>query len=417
MDGTMLVAAGTAACCLYGWLESRLHQRNIDRIPIRIHVNGTRGKSGVTRLIAAGLRAGGVRTFAKTTGTLARAIFPDGEEYPIFRPGRTNVIEQVRMVRLAARQRVDALVIECMALHPTLQSLCELKLVQSTHGVITNARADHLDVMGPTADDVADALASTVPVRGKLFTAERKYLEKLQLAADDRGSTVEAVDEPALTAVTAEELEQFSYVAHAENVALALSVCAEFGVERDTALRGMWKATPDPGVMRVLHVNRDRRRVAFVNGFAANDPESTGYIWNMMVDRHAHCQTRIAVINCRTDRRHRSVQLAEAIGDWKQADHYLLIGTGTEVFQRVALERGLNALAMTSLEGACPATIAEEIVQRSGESAVVMGMGNTAGPGLKLVDELTALGSQQATPRRAQTNDIRPAFHRLQEAA
>ena len=33
------------------------HQRNVKAIPIRIHVNGTRGKSSVTRLIAAGLRA------------------------------------------------------------------------------------------------------------------------------------------------------------------------------------------------------------------------------------------------------------------------------------------------------------------------------------------------------------------------
>ena len=414
MDGTMLVAAGTAACCLYGWLESQLHQRNLNRIPVRIHVNGTRGKSGVTRLIAAGLRAGGIRTFAKTTGTLARAIFPDGSEYPIFRPGRTNVIEQVRMVRLAAQQKVDALVIECMALHPSLQSLCELKLVKSTHGVITNARADHLDVMGPTADDVADALASTVPVGGRLFTAERKYLGKLQTAAEDRGSSLSAIDEHAVAGVTTKELEQFSYVAHAENVALALRVCAEFGVKRETALRGMWESQPDPGVMRVLQVQGERQRIAFVNGFAANDPESTGYIWNMMVDRHANCQTRIAVINCRSDRRHRSAQLAEAIRTWKPADHYLLIGSGTEVFQRVALEHGLDELAMVSMEGAAVPEIANEIIRRSGDSAVVMGMGNTAGPGLKLVDELSSMSKTAGTQRRV-ASDLTTI--RLQEAA
>ena len=111
MDGTMLVAAGTAVCCFLGWIESRAHREHLARIPIRIHVNGTRGKSGVTRLIAAGLRAGGMHTFAKTTGTLARAIFPDGTEYPVFRPARANVIEQLRVARVAARQNVDALVI------------------------------------------------------------------------------------------------------------------------------------------------------------------------------------------------------------------------------------------------------------------------------------------------------------------
>ena len=40
----------------------------------RIHVNGIRGKSSVTRLIAAALREGKVKTLGKTTGTAARTI-------------------------------------------------------------------------------------------------------------------------------------------------------------------------------------------------------------------------------------------------------------------------------------------------------------------------------------------------------
>ncbi len=175
MDATLwLAGAAGALTCLGAW-ESWLHQRFLGRVPIRVHVNGARGKSSVTRLIAAGLRAGGLRTCAKTTGTLPRMIFPDGSEYPVFRPTRSNIIEQLRIVRAAAEAGAEALVIECMALQPMLQSLCELKIVQSTHGVITNVRPDHLEVMGPTVPDVARALAGTVPQGGKLFTAERKY--------------------------------------------------------------------------------------------------------------------------------------------------------------------------------------------------------------------------------------------------
>ena len=412
MDGTMLVAAGTAAFCLYGWWENRQHQRNLARIPIRIHVNGTRGKSGVARLIAAGLRAGGLRTFAKTTGTLARAIFPDGSEYPIFRPGRTNVIEQVRMVRVAAQQQVDALVIECMALHPTLQSLCELKFVQATHGVITNARADHLDVMGPTTADVAAAMAATTPVRGKLFTAERKYLDQFAQAAEDRGTELVPVDELAVAGVSAEDLDGFSYVAHAENVALALRVCAEFGIDKQTALYGMWAATPDPGVMRVLQPRFDsgatHQRLAIINGFAANDPESTAHIWHMMLERYEQSQTRIAIINCRHDRKSRSVQLAEAVPQWQPADHYLLVGTGTDVFRRVATEHGIDPMSMTSLEDVSVVEIVEQIRRRAGDSAIVMGMGNTAGPGLKLFDYLENFDTQPftGTKRSAASNHV-----------
>lgn len=42
------------------------------RVGLRIHVNGTRGKSSVCRLIGAGLHAGGLRAMVKTTGLAAR---------------------------------------------------------------------------------------------------------------------------------------------------------------------------------------------------------------------------------------------------------------------------------------------------------------------------------------------------------
>ncbi|MDE4990509.1 poly-gamma-glutamate synthase PgsB, partial [Francisella tularensis subsp. holarctica] len=79
-------------------------------------------------------------------------------------------------------------VIECMALQPLLQSLCELKLIKETHGVLTNARPDHLDVMGPTERYVAKALAATIPVGDKYFTAEDIHLDFFEYACKDRGS-------------------------------------------------------------------------------------------------------------------------------------------------------------------------------------------------------------------------------------
>jgi UDP-N-acetylmuramyl tripeptide synthase len=72
-----------AVLLVLGGLEGIRHRRNLRHIPIRIHVNGTRGKSSVARLIAGGLRAGGIATCAKTTGTEAAMILPDGSEYPI----------------------------------------------------------------------------------------------------------------------------------------------------------------------------------------------------------------------------------------------------------------------------------------------------------------------------------------------
>lgn len=160
---------------VYLTYEYITHQRWLQTIPIRIHVNGTRGKSSVTRLIAAGLRAGGLRTLAKTTGSLPRIIDEKGMDIPIVRRGRANIIEQRMVVREAAKHHVEALVIECMAVDPELQLVHARKMVRPTIGVITNVRPDHLDVMGPKLEDVACALSNTVPQGGVLVTGEKKH--------------------------------------------------------------------------------------------------------------------------------------------------------------------------------------------------------------------------------------------------
>jgi gamma-polyglutamate synthase len=381
--GFLLVIALLLA--VLGAVELFVHRAALMRIPIRIHVNGTRGKSSVTRLIAAGLREGGVVTCAKTTGTLARMIMPDGSEYPVFRPAGANIIEQLRIVRTAATYDPKALVIECMAVQPALQSLSELKMIRATHGVITNARADHLDVMGPTEADVALALAGSVPVNGKLYTGDRRNVPVFEAAAKDRGSTLIAIGEEDVRAVTELDLAGFAYVEHAENVALALAVCKELGVERDVALNGMWKARPDPGAMMVSDVDFFGRKVFFVNGFAANDPESTERIWNMALERYADVEKKIAVFNCRADRPDRSRQLGEACTRWAAADHYLLIGTGTYIFARAAAENGLDEQKLVFAEDLRIEEIFERILELSGSRSLVMGMANIGGPGLDLV--------------------------------
>jgi poly-gamma-glutamate synthase PgsB/CapB len=385
MSGFWLLVVVTAVVIFGCVVEALAHRRELSRIPIRIHVNGTRGKSSVTRLIAAGLREGGIPTCAKTTGTLPRMILPNGSEYPVFRPSSPNVIEQIRIVDTASTYEARALVIECMALQPPLQWLSESKLVRATHGVITNARADHLDVMGPTEQDVARALAGMVPVKGTLFTAERRHLDILAHAARDRGSSLIAVGEGEIASVTPEELAGFSYVEHAENVALALRVCAELGVDRTTALRGMWRARPDPGVLTTHELDFFGRRLVFVNGFAANDPESTERIWNMALDRFPGVEKRVAIFNCRADRPARSVQLGRACVTWRPADHYVLIGSGTFIFARAAAAAGLDMTKIVLAEDRPVPEVFELVVDLVGASSLVMGMGNIGGPGLPLV--------------------------------
>ncbi len=385
MEALIILAVAFTLLVLLGVAEMTRHRRNLARIPIRIHINGTRGKSSVVRLVTAGLRAGGIRTCAKTTGTLARMILPDATEYPVFRPHRANVIEQVRIVATAAAYRAEAVVMECMALQPYLQWLSEDKLVRATHGVITNARPDHLDVMGPGERDVADALLGMTPRGAVLYTAERDHLPVFEAACEDRKSQLISVTEEDVAGVTAAEMDGFAYVAHPENVALSLRILADLGVDRSTALQGMYDATPDPGAMTDHTIDFFGRRVHFVHGFAANDPESTETIWNMALERYPDVGRRIAVFNCRADRPDRSRQLGDACARWSLADKYVLMGTGTYIFGRAAVNAGVDHGNLVFAEDQSVPDVFETIMAQVGRSALVMGMGNVAGQGLDLV--------------------------------
>jgi len=384
MTGTELLVAIALLLVAAGIAEYVLHRRRLELIPIRVHVNGTRGKSSVTRLIAAGLREGGIVTCAKTTGTLARMILPDGREVPIFRPAGANIIEQKRIVAAAAAHGAKALVIECMALQPELQALCELKLIRATHGVITNARPDHLDVMGPTDADVARALAGMIPPGRKLYTAERAELGVLAEAAKNRDAELISIGDAEIGTISDLDLTPFAYTEHPDNVAIALRVCADLGVEREVALRGMWKGRPDPGALTRYEVDFFGRSVVFYNAFAANDPVSTRQLWELANRRTPNVETRIAVFNCRADRPDRSLQLGEEFVRWAEPDHVVLMGTGTFLFARAATKAGFDAGKLVFTEDLEVHEIFERIVGLIERSALVIGMGNIGGQGLAL---------------------------------
>lgn len=364
----------------FGIIEYRLHLHNLRSIPIRIQVNGTRGKSSVTRLIAAGLRAGGYRVVAKVTGTKPRFIVGDTEEYPVRRLGKANIIEELRIVRLAKQYRAQVLVIECMALVPEYQRVENQMLIKPTHGVITNVRADHLDVMGPTVMDVARALSNTIPLKGKFFTAERG--KPLQVLRRHLKSGVEMiVTDPAT--VSDQEIAGFPYIEHKENVALALAVCESLGVERMTALKGMQRSLPDSGVMRIYRVVDRGKSMEIVNTLAANDPDSIGMLWEMVKNRN---QNRIVLVNCRRDRADRSRQLAELVKNW---DFNYVVATGglTSIFVQRAVQVGLSREKIIDLGGEIePSIVYDRVWELVNNTALIFATGNTVGYGEKLIN-------------------------------
>jgi poly-gamma-glutamate synthase PgsB/CapB len=367
-------------------VERVRHRSALRRIPLRIHVNGTRGKSSVTRLIAAGLRAGGIRTFAKTTGSAPRTIHLDGSEEPIIRRGAANIREQIDTIVQAAREEAEALVVECMAIRPDLQRITENKMIHATHGVITNVRPDHLDVMGPTLEHVAMALATTIPRNGKLFSCERRFADYLRGQAKRKGSTLHLTTPE--TYPTLEEMQGFDHIEIPENVALALDVCEALGVDRRAALSGMHAVTPDVGAATRMLLARNEKEIDFVNAFAANDRESTSLLWRLLGMHERQEQEAGVLISNRGDRLRRAVGLSQAIAEDMQADWYVVAGDHASAFVRLAARRGVPREKLYDMGDADPETVLGKIFELTRGRATVMGIGNMGGFGMRFISLL-----------------------------
>ena len=175
-----------------GLFELYVHNLSINNIPIRIHVNGIRGKSSVVRLIASGLREADIKTFAKTTGTLPSIINHKGKDIEIHRLRSASIGEQIKLIRYFAKQSIDALVIECMAVNQQYQRISENRIIKSTLGVITNVRRDHLDEMGTTEKQIAYSISNTIPPNSNIVTSEKKYLNLFNDIAKKKKSTIKS---------------------------------------------------------------------------------------------------------------------------------------------------------------------------------------------------------------------------------
>lgn len=274
--------------------------RQRQAIQWRVHINGIRGKSTVTRYVSAVFRAAGYRTFGKTTGTAARILLPDGTDFDFGRKGYANVNEQVTILKQFIQQEAEAVVMECMAVNPVYAQWLEEKVMQAQVGIITNVRLDHTDYMGETLPEIARSLAVTIPINGLLITSETNP-ELLAILAQQAKAKRSRILTAHADLVQAEDMQGFDHFAIEENVAIALRVAQFLKVPRHTALQAMQTAPPDPGAFLVQHLQIGCCPLAWANLFAVNDRESFIFICQRLFQQHPQHQ-KIVILNNRYDR-------------------------------------------------------------------------------------------------------------------
>ena len=371
-------------------------KRNVEKIPIRVNINGIRGKSTVTRLITSILTEAGYKTVGKTTGTAARMIyrFQDDEDIIVRQPQGANIGEQLKVLQKAADLNAEALVCECMAVNPDYQKVFQFRMLEANIVVIVNVLEDHLDVMGPTLDQIAQAFGATIPYNGFLITIDCAYTNYFKQIAKERNTKVIIADN---SKITDEYLAKFDYMIFPDNASLALAVGEALGIDEETCFKGMLNAHPDPGAMRITRIGDEKLNCTFVNGFAANDPQSTVNIWERVKELEYNTEDPIVIMNCREDRVDRTEIFVSDVFPKIQTHTLVAIGEVSEPIT-TAFNNGQfpNVKNYINLEYAEPDKIMETLNPLL-KDRMVFGVGNIHGQGEAFIEKLLSMARDEDT--------------------
>ncbi len=373
-----------AALTAYGVFEKRANDKSLSGIPLRINVNGIRGKSTVTRLVTSVLAEGGYNVIGKTTGTAARLLYPDGTEVPIKRkPEGANIKEQIKCIDKASKFGADAMVFECMALKPEYQELVQKDMVRAQVYVVVNVLEDHLDVMGPTTDDISRVFSKSIPWNGVTITMPGPHIDVFDRVCRRRHCRLVVANEDNVDPAF---LDKFSYELFPANAVIAYEVAKTLGIPRGVAEAGMLKANPDPGALRIVEV--ENPHIVFVNGFAANEPSSSIAIWKRMESKGLTKDRVVVLFNGRPDRVDRTDQF---IRDFfpKLPNGTVLVGMGQGLKRlNKAYKKGKypNLSRYVDMEGKKAAEVIRLFSSSEFEGSVVLGVGNIHGDAIDLID-------------------------------
>jgi poly-gamma-glutamate synthase PgsB/CapB len=348
-------------------LESIVVRRDVNRLRRRVHVGGTRGKSSVTRYIAAGIRP-----------TLIRA---DGSGELIKRRGGPRVQEQFHIIHQAVRHGIDNLILECMSITPELQTV-ETRGFQPHVFVLTSIRDDHREHLG-CPEEQAAAMCSAIPWRSLVITDDLAHRDVIDRTASARNSRVVFV-----TDKNVKPGKDCPSGVFPTNVALALRACEELGFDSHTSLTGILKEASHQ-CDKMVHLDLGGVEVQFVNGFAVNDIESSQQFLDYWRARVSEPSWQLMImLNTRADRPLRSSLFAAWLGRMNNLSKVILLGDHTAYTRHALTSAGLNSDRIVVWRRSEVTAAQASLKQLGADKCLVVGLGNIGGDGFRVADAL-----------------------------
>jgi poly-gamma-glutamate synthase PgsB/CapB len=345
------------------------------------------------------LEEAGFKVLAKTTGSKPVIIYPGGEEAEIQRKGPASILEQRKIIKLASQLGIQALVVELMSIQPECLRVESHRLLKPQILAITNVRLDHLEQMGNAKREIAESLTNSFPKRGTIFIPQDEFFLEFEKKAKKINSKIIQISKDSFEKIL-DGKTNLSFGEFEENIRIALAVSEFLGVRKEVALKGMSKAHPDFGSLKIWRASfgSPAHSWVLVSAFAANEPESTGKILSKLKEWiPLDGKGVIGLVNFREDRGDRTLQWLKALKEGFFSDFQRVIFIGGHVH---ALNRRIKkkpswaaGIPLAVITDKQPAKIMLKLSSVINEDAVIVGMGNMGGLGKELVEYWEKIGS------------------------
>jgi len=325
-----------------------------------ILVNGIRGKTSTALKIDSILRENNYRVYTKTTGTDPIILDCNSNKIPIVRKGSPNILEQIKIIKKAYKEKAEILILECMAINPDLQLISQERIIKSDILVITNIRPDHIPDMGKDLDDIAFAISRTIPENGLVFTADKKYFKNFKKVSKNKDSKITLV-----------ENSEFN------NEKLACETCKSLIKNYKKTKGKTLEYFNNIENKKYIMKNNKGENIVFINLFSANDPISTNY-WIKKYTNNS-CNKKYLLYNNRQDRPNRILLFAKHFKYFNNFDKIFICGENKHLAYRLLTKNiSINIEKKKDMD----------FIFNLEKHSIIFGIGNIKGQGYKFIQKL-----------------------------
>jgi poly-gamma-glutamate synthase PgsB/CapB len=321
---------------IYIFLEYYILNVRLKKIPIRILVNGTRGKSTTVRILYQILIRHNNRVYAKTTGDKPEILEPNGTIRLIKRRAPANIAENIKFLCKWIADKTDAVVLESMALHLEMQRTLSHNIFKPTHTVITNILPDHQEIMGASLRQNTQVIGTSINSNSKLFISK---------STDDLLRTSGIQTQNQILFGEHRFLGDFDNLPEEvinQSWSIVNSVSENMAWQKKHTKECFWEVWKS--IDESIKWDLSDLQIEFWNLFSINDIRTTSQFIDNCLSKSGQPVSYVLLLNCRQDRPLRTKYFIGLIADiYHQADIWLT-GDGRRLAYHMLKKNPLNQL-------------------------------------------------------------------------